>query len=81
MVEGVRWVIIRQVALALFSIVVAWVSAFVYTKRASIREEAEKKAKKHEFMEIHEVENSIGKGAKQGLSEEVLLAVDGVSGG
>jgi hypothetical protein len=81
LVESIRWSFIRQVSIAALVIIVTVVSGFAYTKRQMIREEARKKAQQKELVIEQEVEKEITRGSKQGLSEEALLAGDGVGGG
>jgi hypothetical protein len=81
LVENIRWAIIRQVGMALLGIVISSVCLIAYSKRQNAYEEAQRKAKERETHVEFDVEQKVKTGAVQGLSEEALLAGDGVSGG
>jgi hypothetical protein len=80
-VEGIRWLLTRRAALAIAISVVMVLATMNYSRYMTSSQKVERERHAKEMAANEEVLTSVQNGSTQGLSEEALLAPEGVSGG
>ena len=80
-VEGVRWLLTRRAGTAIAVVIVMTLVTLNYHRYMTTTQETERKMHAKEMAATQEVVHEVKQGSTMGLSEEVLLAPEGVSGG
>jgi hypothetical protein len=80
-VEGMRWFLTRRAAMALAISSVMVLGTLNYSRYATAVQEAERKKIEADYAAAEQLTRAMAKGSELGLTEEVVLAPDGASGG